>query len=108
MTLDVKALRALLAKHQRSMDALNAVPPHESPLSEMMAAEQSSQRLASAMVAAAPDLLTLAEAVRDLAPMLKEIDETCGRLALTRSDALRIRRVIAILDTPPRAAGDGR
>ena len=88
---DVKALRAL---HEtwKGYEALHGDDVHPDYRRE----------LADALVEAAPDLLTLAEAVRDLAGPIAMLVEH-GDIA--ERDAAR--RVLAILE-PPRAAGDGR
>lgn len=82
---DMKALRALL-------DAYTAGDEH------------AGWALRGDLLSAAPDLLALAEAVRDLAPLLV-VPATMGSDPTERDAA---RRVLAILDTPPRAAGDDR
>lgn len=53
-----------------------------------------------------PDLLALAEAVRELAPMLAMLSIGCHAIPMP-SDIAAARRVLAILDTNPTNAGDG-
>jgi hypothetical protein len=134
MSLDVKALRALV-------DASKITPPVESMTDtagtivayDVLRSEEWSaprmwrpigenvpERIAPLLVAllnAAPDLLTLAEAVREIGPILKVIadnrvslipDGTRHGVAVDDDERAAARRVLAILDTPPRAAGDGR
>lgn len=88
MSLDVKALRALL-----DHSGCNHVEPDAQCF------------LADALVANAPALLDLADAVRELEPLLARIDAIGGPAVLsTERDAAR--RVLAILD--PTNEGDGR
>lgn len=96
MSVNVKALRALHEtwKGYAAMHGNDVHPDYR-------------RELADALVEAAPDLLALAEAVRELAPFLRRA-EVETRPIPTVNDRAAARRVLAILDHNPTNEGGGR
>lgn len=108
MSVDVNALRALLDKagaHRfatpagewTEADVTSGTGVSIHPLDERV--------LIVAAVNALPDLLALAEAVRELAPLLRGLTGREGRI-IPIEEMAAARRVLAILD--PTNEGDGR